>query len=76
MNTLSIVGVILIVLGVVGLVYGGVTYTSHKDVVELGDLHMQVDQKERIPLSPIGGAIAVAMGVALMLVGRRQPVNA
>lgn len=72
MNTMSIIGVILIVLGVVGLVYGGVTYTSHQSVIDAGDLHFSVDQKERIPLSPIGGAAAVVLGVVLLFAGRRQ----
>lgn len=36
MNTLTLIGIILIVLGAVGLIYGGITYTSKKDVVDLG----------------------------------------
>jgi hypothetical protein len=76
MNTLFIIGVILLVLGTVGIVYGGITYTAHEDVMDVGDLHMQVDHSRQIPVSPIGGAAAVAVGVALMLVGRRQPVQA
>jgi hypothetical protein len=71
-NTMTIVGVVLIVLGTVGLIYGGITYTSSKDVVDIGSVHLQVDQKHEIPLSPIFGAVAVAIGVALMLVGRRR----
>jgi len=76
MNTISIIGVILIVLGVVGLVYGGITYTTHENVIDAGDLHLQVDQTDRIPLSPIGGAAAMALGIMLLLVGRRQPARA
>lgn len=76
MNTMSIIGVILIALGVVGLAYGGVTYTTHRNLIDAGDLQLQVDQKEQIPLSPIGGAAAVALGLVLLFVGRRQPVRA
>ena len=72
MNVMTIIGIILIVLGVVGLIYGGITYTSSKDVVDLGAVKLQVDQKKEIPLSPIAGARAVAVGVILMLVGRRR----
>lgn len=71
MNTLTLIGIILIVLGAVGLIYGGITYTSKKDVVDIGALKIQVDQKEHIPLSPIFGAAAVAVGVVLVIVGRR-----
>jgi uncharacterized membrane protein YidH (DUF202 family) len=69
MNTLTLIGMILIVLGAVGLIYGGINYTSKKDVVDIGALKIQVDQKEHIPLSPIFGAVAV--GVVLVIVGRR-----
>ena len=72
MNIMTIIGIILIVLGVVGLIYGGITYTSSKNVVDLGAVQLKVDQKKEIPLSPIAGAAAVAVGVILMLVGRRR----
>lgn len=73
MKTMTLIGIILIVLGVVGLIYGGITYTSSKNVVEVGSMRVSVDEKRQIPLSPIAGAVAVAAGVVLIVVGRRQP---
>ena len=75
MNTTTIIGIILIVLGVLGLIYGGINYTSSKNVVDMGSMHLQVDQKNQIPLSPIAGAAAVAVGVILILVGRRRSAS-
>jgi hypothetical protein len=72
MNTMTIIGIILIALGVFGLIYGGITYSSSKDIVEVGSMHLQVDQKKQILLSPIAGAAAVAVGVILILIGRRR----
>jgi hypothetical protein len=73
MNTMMrTIGIVLIVLGAVGLVYGGITYTSSKDVVDMGSIHLQVDQERHIPLSPIAGAAAVAAGVILMIAARRR----
>ena len=72
MRTMIVIGIILIALGVVGLIYGGITYTSSKNVVEMGSMRVQVDQEQQIPLSPIAGAAAVAVGVILILVGRRR----
>jgi len=57
---------------VVGLIYGGITYTSSRNVVDMGSVHLQVDQKKQIPLSPIAGATAVAIGVVLIILGRRR----
>lgn len=72
MKTMTLIGIILIVLGVVGLIYGGITYTSSKNVVEVGSMRVSVDEERQIPLSPIAGAVAVAAGVVLILVERRQ----
>lgn len=69
---MAIIGVVLIVLGAVGLIYGGITYTSSKDVVDIGSVHLQVDQKKQIPLSPIAGAAALTAGIVMLVVGRRS----
>jgi hypothetical protein len=72
MKIMTIVGIILIVLGVVGLIYGGISYTSTKNVVDLGSVHLKVDQKKEIPFSPIAGAASVAIGVVFLLLDRRR----
>lgn len=72
MKTMTIVGIILIALGVIGLIYGGITYTSSKNVVDLGAIEIQVDEKKEIPLPPILGAAAVAIGAAMIVMGRRR----
>jgi hypothetical protein len=72
MNTVTIIGVILLALGAIGLIYGGITYVSSSDVVDLGVVQVQVDQKKHIPLSPIFGGVAAALGVVLVVVGRRR----
>jgi hypothetical protein len=72
MNTTTIIGIILIVLGVAGLIYGGIAYTTSKNIMDVGSMHVQVDQHKQIPVPPIAGAVAVAVGVVLMLFGRRR----
>jgi hypothetical protein len=71
-NILTIIGIILIVLGVAGLIYGGITYTSSKNVLDVGSMHIQIDQKKQIPMSPIAGVEGAAIGVVLILIERRQ----
>jgi len=75
MKILTIVGIILIVIGVIALIYGGITYTSSKNAVDMGSMHLQVDQKHQIPLSPITGAVAVVVGVVFIIVGRPRIVR-
>ena len=72
MKTMTVIGIILIALGVVALIYGGITYTHTKNVIDVGAMHLKVDDKETIPLSPIAGVAAVAAGVILIIVGRRR----
>jgi hypothetical protein len=72
MKIVTIIGIMLIVLGLLGLVYGGITYTSSKDVVEMGSMHIKVNQTKKLPLSPIAGAVAVAGGVVLVVFGQRR----
>jgi hypothetical protein len=70
---MRIAGIILIILGVVGLVYGGITYTRRRDTVSLGPITATVNQRETVPISPVAGAIAVVVGIGLLVAsGRRR----
>ncbi len=76
MNAITIIGIILIAIGAVGLIYGGITYTSGRDVVDMGPMHLEVDQEQHIPFSPIAGGVAMAAGLILVIVGKSKPVGA
>ena len=66
----KILGVGLIVLGVVALVYQGITYTTKEKVLEVGPFKAEVSKEKTIPLSPVVGVLALAGGIVLLLVGR------
>ena len=65
-------GVILIVLGLVGLAWGGFTYTTREKVVDIGPIHATRDQTHNVPLPPIAGAVALIAGVVLLVAGGRR----
>jgi hypothetical protein len=71
-KTASLVGIILIVLGIVSLAYQGITYTTHKKIIDIGPLQATAEEHKTIPLPPILGALALVGGVALLLVGGKQ----
>jgi hypothetical protein len=71
MKQMTIVGVVLIALGVAALVYQGITYTSRETVIDIGPLHATADRQKTLPLPPVLGIAAVAGGVALLVVGGR-----
>jgi hypothetical protein len=65
-------GIVLIALGVIALVYQGITYTTRETVIELGPLKAEVEKQKTFPLPPILGVLAVAGGVVLVIVGARR----
>ena len=72
MKPMTIAGVVLVVLGVVALVYQGITYTTRETVIDIGPLHATADQQKTLPLPPLLGVVAVAGGVALLFAGARR----
>lgn len=69
---MRLIGVILIVLGIVALAYGGITWTDRDTVIDAGPLEVQTVEREGIPLSPILGIVSVAAGVVLVVAGGRR----
>ena len=61
-------GMILIVLGLLGLAWGGFTYTTREKVVDIGPIHATRDQTHTVLLPPIAGALALVGGIVLLLV--------
>jgi hypothetical protein len=72
MKPMSLVGVALIVLGLVALVYQGITYTSRETVIDIGPLHATAERQKTLPLSPVLGFVALAGGVVLLVSGARK----
>jgi uncharacterized membrane protein len=72
MRTATLVGILLIVLGIIALAFQGITYTRHRKIADLGPIQATVETKERIPLSPILGGIALVGGIGLVIAGTRR----
>ena len=72
MKPIAVVGLVLIVVGLVALVYQGITYTSRETVIDIGPLHATADREKTFPLPPVLGIVAIAGGVALLVAGMRK----
>jgi hypothetical protein len=67
-----IIGIVLIVLGVIGLVYQGITYTTREKIVDLPGIQISAEKQKTIPIPAIVGGLALAGGVALVVVASRK----
>jgi hypothetical protein len=72
MKPITIVGILLLIVEVLGLAYQGIHYTHRENVLDEGSIHLTRETQERIPISPILGRLALAGGVALLAVGAKQ----
>lgn len=69
---MKLVGIVLIVLGVLALAYQGIRYTTQEKLIDIGPLKLTASEKHSIPLPPILGGVAIAAGIALILVDRKK----
>jgi uncharacterized membrane protein YidH (DUF202 family) len=72
MKAATIVGIILIILGVAGFAMGGVSFTHQKKDVDLGPVQVSHDKKETLPISPILSTLSLVAGVGLVVVGVKR----
>ena len=68
-----IVGVLLVVLGLVALAWGGFFWTDRETVIEAGPFEVTAEEREGVAVPPVIGIVAIVGGLALLLVpGRRH----
>jgi hypothetical protein len=68
----TIAGLVLIVVGVLALALGSISYTKEETVLDIGPLEATARTRESIPLPPLLGGLALAGGVALVFMGRKK----
>lgn len=73
MNGLKIVALALIAAGVLGLIYGGFTYTKKTHEAKIGPIEMAMKEKQTVNVPVWAGVGAIVAGAALLLVGGRKP---
>jgi hypothetical protein len=74
MTAARIGGIVLIVIGLVGLLWGGFSWTEEKTVVDIGPIEAKTKEHKTIPVSPIIGGVALVAGIVLLVVPSRRRV--
>ena len=72
MRTARIVAVFLIIVGILALVYQGITYTTRERVLKIGPLEATAKKEKTIPLPPIIGGLMIAGGIVTWVVSMRK----
>ena len=72
MNPIRLVGIALIVAGVLGLIYGGFSYTKDTTAVKLGPIELSVKEKETVNVPVWAGIGAIIAGGFLLILGSKK----
>lgn len=72
MNAIKMLAIGLIVAGVLGLIYGGFSYTKDTTTAKIGPLELSVKEKQTINVPVWAGVVAIVAGGALLLFGSKK----
>ena len=70
---MKIAGIVLIVVGLISLAYGGITYTSREKVLDIGPIEATAERQKTVPMPPINGGVALVAGIGLLVMGSKKP---
>jgi len=71
MNSIKMVGIALIAAGVLGLVYGGFTYTKDTHDTKIGPIELSIKDKEKVNIPVWAGVAAIVAGGVVVLMPRK-----
>jgi uncharacterized membrane protein HdeD (DUF308 family) len=71
MKVVTIAGVILVILGILALIFQGITYTKEKQILNIGPFKAKAQETKTIPIPPLVGGLVLAAGVALLITAAR-----
>jgi hypothetical protein len=72
MKPITLVATALIILGIIAVAYGGITYSRDRALIKVGPIEARVEEKRTIPLPPVLGAVAIATGILLLVSSRER----
>lgn len=72
MKTLTIIGIVLIILGILGFIFGGISFTREKKVADIGPVEIEKESEENIPIGPVASGVAIVAGIVMVIAGSRK----
>ncbi|MEO6213400.1 MAG: hypothetical protein ABIP65_07210 [Vicinamibacterales bacterium] len=73
MSAARIAGIVLIVAGLAGLIWGGFSWTDEKTIVDVGPIKATAQERKTFPIPAVVSGVAVIAGIVLLVMpgGRR-----
>ena len=71
MKPRTLLGVILIAIGIVAFVYHGITYKTREKIVDIGSVQVTAEKTKTFSLPPIVGAVALVSGIVLLVMDKK-----
>ena len=72
MNAMKVLGIVLIVGGIAGLVYGGFSFTKESHEAKIGPITLSVTEKERVNIPMWVGIGAIVVGGLILVLGSKK----
>jgi hypothetical protein len=72
MKPVTIIGIVLVILGIIGFATGGISFTHRKKVADLGSVQISRETRDTLPLSPIFSTVSLIVGLGLVVAGARS----
>lgn len=72
MNAVKVLAIVLIVGGILGLMYGGFSYTKQTHETTVGPVELSIKDKRTVNVPVWAGVAAIVAGGALLLFGSKR----
>jgi hypothetical protein len=72
---MKMIGILLVVVGLIGVIWGGVTYVKDRDTKHLGPIHVTMETKDRVSIPPVVGVAALVVGGLLVVMSTRKGMH-
>jgi len=72
MSAARIVGIVLIVAGLAGFMFGGISWTENKTIVDIGPIQATAKERKSFPIPAVVSGIAVIAGIVLLVMPARR----
>ena len=69
---MRVLGIVLLVLGLVALAVGTFQYTQRREVLRVGGIRVQANERETVTIPPLAAGAAAAVGLVLVLASRKR----